>query len=63
MLSRFDPLWMPAGSVRSILALGLVGGVVAGFFLGMIQGDAVVQLASVAVAFYFAGRNGNGNGS
>lgn len=51
------PLGLPLGSVRAILALMLVGGVVVGFALGLgVEAKDVVSLAGIALAFYFAGR-------
>lgn len=48
MLLNDQPLWMPAGSVRSILALGVVGAFVA----GLIEAD----VALVVLGFYFGSR-------
>jgi hypothetical protein len=39
---------MPAGSVRAIMALGLVGAIIAG-----LGGDNVATLGAAVVAFYF----------
>lgn len=61
MFNNFEPLWMPRGSVRALLAIGLVGSVAGGFFMGMIEAKDLVQLAGIAVAFYFAGRQNGGN--
>lgn len=51
-----EPLALPRGSVRAILAVGLVASVVAGFLLGKIDGDSLMQLATMAMAFYFVVR-------
>ena len=48
MLDNQEPLWMPKGSVRAIIALT----VVAAYIAGLID----LELAGVVVAFYFAAR-------
>ena len=56
------PLGMPIGSVRALLALLLVGAVVIGYLYSVLTGssrptdDQMVNLALVALAFYFAGK-------
>lgn len=50
MLNPRQPLFLPPGSVRSIIALVLVAAVVA------VQPDKAAELASVVVAFYFASK-------
>lgn len=42
------PLWMPEGSVRAILALG----VVAAFIAGLVS----IEVATLVLGFYFAAR-------
>ena len=55
-----QPLWMPAGSVRSIIALILVSAVVAAIFYELpAEAIAVLNgLAGTAVGYYFASRPG-----
>ena len=48
------PLWMPTGSVRSILALGIV----AAFVAGLIE----IEVATLVLGFYFGSRNGSVGG-
>ncbi len=48
MLITNQPLWLPEGSIRSILALG----VVAGFAAGLVP----VELATLVLGFYFGQR-------
>ena len=43
-----QPLWLPQGSVRSIIALGIVGSFVAGLV--------PIEIATLIVGFYFASR-------
>lgn len=50
MLLNDQPLWMPAGSVRSILALGVVGA----FIGGLVE----IEVATLVLGFYFGSRNG-----
>lgn len=51
-LDRHSPLWLPPGSVRSILALAIVGAYIAG------QVSSEVALA--VVGFYFGARGSEG---
>jgi hypothetical protein len=53
MFNPRQPLWLPAGSVRAIMALGLVGAIIAG-----VGGDPVSTLAAAVVAFYFGQKSG-----
>lgn len=46
LLREDQPLWMPRGSVRSILALA----VVASFIAGLIP----IEVATLVLGFYFA---------
>lgn len=48
MLQNDQPLWLPAGSVRSVLALGTVGA----YLGGLIEAD----VALVVLGFYFGVR-------
>jgi RsiW-degrading membrane proteinase PrsW (M82 family) len=43
------PLWMPQGSVRSLLALAVVGAFIAGFIEEL-------ELVMLVLGFYFADR-------
>lgn len=55
---KHPPLWLPEGSVRSIIALGAVGGLIAAVFLDVDkEGLAILSgIASSAMTFYFKGR-------
>ena len=48
MLVNDQPLWLPEGSVRSILALGVVGAFVAGLVN--------IEVATLVLGFYFGVR-------
>ncbi len=48
MLNKGQPLWLPPGSVRAILALGVVGA----FLAGQIEAD----IALLVLGSYFVGR-------
>lgn len=53
-----NPLWMPKGSIRALLALGLVSSVV---YLAAVSGGseipgALTTLAGVVVTYYFKTR-------
>ena len=53
-----QPLWMPRGSVRSILALALVGGSVAAAFIDPSAAELLLPAAGVTLGFYFKERGG-----
>jgi hypothetical protein len=58
MFDSHEPLWLPRGSVRSILALGLTGAVILATFTD-VAGEsftALLGLATAAVMFYFKDR-------
>ncbi len=52
MLLNDQPLWLPEGSIRSILALGIVGAFVAG--------GAPIEIATLVLGFYFGQRGSVG---
>lgn len=52
------PLGLPIGSVRAILAIGLVGSIIGAVFLGMLEAKELVPLATLALGFYFITRDG-----
>ena len=68
MRNANQPLWLPPGSVRAILALVLVLAVVALAFAGRIDAKEVLPLASLEVGAYFVqkaattGGRGQGGG-
>jgi len=48
LLLTDQPLYLPEGSVRSILALAVVGGFIAGIV--------AIEVATLVLGFYFASR-------
>ena len=50
MLVNDQPLYMPTGSVRSILALGVIG--------AFIAGQVPIEVATLVLGFYFGSRPG-----
>ncbi len=48
MLVNDQPLWLPQGSVRAVLALGVVGAFVAGLV--------PIEVATLVLGFYFGVR-------
>jgi len=49
-----SPLWMPEGSVRAILAVGLVAAAIVGVFvLPAESAGLLLGLAGAVIAFYF----------
>lgn len=57
-MNRSQPLWMPRGSVRAILALALVGALIALVLTGQAVNEGFAAIAASVVAYYFAGKNG-----
>lgn len=53
--NRDQPLFLPRGSVRALLAGGIVAAVVVAELAG-VDAPGLVQLAALAVGFYFAQR-------
>lgn len=53
MFNKSQPLWLPRGSVRAILAIALVAAVIVGT-----GGDVIETLATAVVAFYFGAKVG-----
>jgi len=52
------PLWMPEGSVRAILALGVVAAAIAGvFILPADKAGLLLALSGAVIAFYFKVRD------
>ena len=51
-----NPLWLPKGSIRSILALGIVSAAIAAVFKLMEVPQSLWDLALVVVAFYFGSK-------
>lgn len=51
-----QPLWMPKGSIRSILALAVVFGGVAAAFVDLEAADRLLPAAGVVFGFYFKER-------
>lgn len=52
MLLNDQPLWLPEGSIRSIIALGIVGAFAAGYV--------PVEIATLVLGFYFGQRGSVG---
>jgi len=53
VFDKTQPLWLPKGSVRAILAIALVSAVIVGT-----GGDVIQTLATAVVAFYFGAKTG-----
>lgn len=58
-MKQHSSLWLPPGSVRALLAFGLIGGVIVGAFLDMAEGKftALVGLAGAAIGYYFGSKS------
>lgn len=48
MLNQEKPLWLPSGSVRSVLALAIVGAYIGGYI--------PIEVAMTVIGFYFGAR-------
>jgi hypothetical protein len=55
-MNRSQPLWMPRGSVRAILALTLVFALIALVLAGQPIPEPFAPIVASVVAFYFAGK-------
>lgn len=53
MSEKQSPLYLPAGSVRSILALSLTGALIYGFIIKIISAELFVPLVVAVVSYYF----------
>lgn len=51
-----QPLWLPAGSIRALLALVLVVAVVVMGFLGRIDANKLWDLGAIVVTAYFVSK-------
>lgn len=55
-----EPLWLPRGSIRGLIALVDTVSIVAMVFLGIDVPDWFAGQWATVIAFYFAGRSANG---
>ena len=53
MEEETNPLWMPKGSVRAILALGIVGSAIYGLLIGQLTPEQFLMISGGVTAFYF----------
>lgn len=60
MLTREDPLWMPQGSVRAIIALMIVATFCYLAVKGVIPIDAFMNAVLLLLGFYFMQKRENG---
>ena len=58
MFDKTQPLWMPPGSVRSILALALTGVTCVMALQAQISGETFLTIQATVVAFYFGTKSG-----
>lgn len=61
MLDDKSPLWLPPGSVRSIIALALVAAFIVALFLADVAD--IKDVVLVVIGFYFGSRTSNGSSS
>lgn len=55
-MNQAHPLWLPKGSIRSLLALALVGATIASAFVRPEITPGLLTLATVVVKDYFEAR-------
>ena len=58
MANNNNPLWMPKGSVRSILALGLAFGTLTYGFIFKQFPQELIGIVGTIIGFYFGTRSG-----
>lgn len=51
-----EPLWMPKGSVRAIVALGVTGGAIYSLVAGLTVPEWYIAAVGGVTAYYFATR-------
>lgn len=51
-----EPLGQPRGSIRAVMAIMVVSGIVFGFFADKITGDQFVAIAIIVIGWYFKDR-------
>jgi len=51
------PLGLPKGSVRALLAMGIVGGGAFMLYRGILTFEQYVTMTTMVLAFYFSNRN------
>ena len=56
MLDKTQPLGLPEGSVRAIIAIGLTMAIIVAIFVQMEVPDVVFGFMAAIVGFYFASR-------
>lgn len=56
MLNGQNPLWMPTGSVRAIMALALVGATIASAFVMPEIAVGLLTLTTIVIKDYFRAR-------
>lgn len=55
-MNKLEPLGLPAGSVRAIISLLIVGSTCIQFVIGTVPDPALLTLAGVVSTFYFVKR-------
>ena len=53
-MSAKEPLWMPRGSVRALLALGVVGVLLAKLYVAGLSGEETLLMGAVLGGYGFA---------
>lgn len=58
-MRKDQPLWLPPGSIRGLVTLGLVGVIIASIPLGWEVPKEVYGFVGAIIGFYFASRENN----
>ena len=53
-MQKYGPLWLPYGSVRAIIALSVLFGVISAMFRGVVVPDAMEMAFGVIIGLYFS---------
>jgi len=56
MSEESNPLWMPKGSIRAIIALGVVLSAVGMLATGKLDADTFIMITAVITGYYFVSK-------
>jgi len=56
MTEETNPLWMPKGSIRAIIALGVVLSAVGMLAVGKLDADTFIMITAIITGYYFVSK-------
>jgi len=56
MTEENNPLWMPKGSIRAIIALGVVLSAVGMLAAGKLDADTFIMITAIITGYYFVSK-------